>query len=129
MSYDFHGTWDKGNFAKLNAPIVDCHSRQCNKPFDIDTCLSQYLAGGVPKEKIVLGLAFYGRALQLTQAVDPADAPVPGPGTKIVAGRRHHMAGDSMPCALWTHNWLNACSFWPLMSARYTRHPSHVYVR
>ena len=74
MSYDFYG----GGFssvAKLNAPIVDCHSRTCGKPFDISTGLAEYMAAGVPAGKIVLGLGTYGRTFALKS---PGGNPAPG---------------------------------------------------
>jgi len=70
---------DSPKIAKLNAPMVDCHSRACGKPFDIETGVAEYLAAGVPANKIVLGLATYGRTFRLTPpATSSADAPPPG---------------------------------------------------
>lgn len=77
MTYDYYG----GKFssiAKLNAPMVDCHSRACGKPFDIDAGVSEYLDAGVPPEKLVLGLATYGRTFTLAKAAGSAGAPPPG---------------------------------------------------
>lgn len=74
MSYDFYGG-SFSNINKLNAPIVDCQSRACGKPFDISSGLQDYLAAGVPASKLVLGLATYGRTYGLNQ---PGGNPAPG---------------------------------------------------
>ena len=82
MAYDFYGGgWSP--VAKLNAPIRDCHSRWCGKPFDIESGLQQYLDAGVPPSKLVLGLGTYGRTFTLTSpSKDPA------PGTAAARGAR-----------------------------------------
>lgn len=55
MAYDFYGG-GFSNINKLNAPIVDCQSRACGRPFDISTGLQEFIAGGIPPNKLVLGL-------------------------------------------------------------------------
>jgi chitinase len=63
MAYDFHGGWDK--LTHFNAPLYpikddparDVQSRHLNA----DAAVKTYLAGGVPAEKLVLGVPFYGR--------------------------------------------------------------------
>lgn len=74
MSYDFYGG-SFSNINKLNAPIVDCQSRACGKPFDISSGLQDYLAAGIPADKLVLGLATYGRTYALNT---PGGNPEPG---------------------------------------------------
>lgn len=88
MSYDFYGG-GFSNIAKLNAPIVDCQSRACGKPFDIDTGLKQYTAAGVPTNKIVLGLGTYGRTFRLAQ---PGGNPPPGAAATTGGHRRPRLA-------------------------------------
>jgi len=56
MTYDLHGPWD----AK-----TDHHSAlygNFGDPLVVDAAINTYLAGGVPKSKLVMGVPFYGQA-------------------------------------------------------------------
>ncbi len=59
MTYDFHGTWDTSTnfqsnlYASFKDPSVPAVST--------DGAVQAYLQAGVPAEKIVVGLPFYGR--------------------------------------------------------------------
>jgi len=62
MAYDYYGGWSS---------TTGHHSNLYNNPQDplwggwsTDQALNAYLAAGVPPEKIMLGIAFYGRAFQ-----------------------------------------------------------------
>ena len=65
MTYDMHGTWD--NYADHNAPLK-------RRPFDTgatqnlhsDGALSAWITQGVPANKIIFGIPFYGRNFQLS---------------------------------------------------------------
>jgi chitinase len=71
MTYDIHGGWEsKTNF---NTPWYD------GSGVDIQTALNYYLGKGVPKEKLNLGLAAYGRSWTL--ASTPAPGTMPGIGS------------------------------------------------
>jgi chitinase len=58
MAYDIHGTWD--SLTGLNAPLF----RDPNSAFAWDTGVSDsvqlYLSSGVPADKLVMGVPFYG---------------------------------------------------------------------
>ncbi|MDR2808195.1 MAG: hypothetical protein LBB43_04210 [Spirochaetaceae bacterium] len=58
MAYDYYGGWSAstGHIANLHTNPADPGERSTAQVLDI------YLNAGVPAEKIVLGLAFYGRA-------------------------------------------------------------------
>jgi chitinase len=62
MTYDFHGSWDaRSNF---NSPLYrasDDPGGEANSKLNCDAAISAYLAGGVPAEKLVMGVPFYGR--------------------------------------------------------------------
>ncbi|KAL4962959.1 glycoside hydrolase family 18 protein [Aspergillus stella-maris] len=62
MSYDLHGTWDKGN--KWVGEYLNAHTNLT----EITTALDLLWRNDIPPEKVVLGLAFYGRAFTV---VDP----------------------------------------------------------
>jgi chitinase len=63
MTYDFHGGWDKAtNFnAPLYAASNDPASSAFSRKLNADATIKIYLAAGVPPEKIVMGVPFYGR--------------------------------------------------------------------
>lgn len=59
MSYDFHGGWD--NVTGHNAPMVRSNGDPSPVGFSVTEAVETYLARGVPAEKLVLGVPFYGR--------------------------------------------------------------------
>lgn len=79
MTYDFHGTWDgqTGLQANLYLPA--------GRPEDIsvDSVMTYYLAQGVPANKLVMGMPFYGRGWtgvtnEQRGLFQPATGPAPG---------------------------------------------------
>lgn len=52
MTYDYHGGWE--NVMGANAPLT-------GEEVSIDTTIAAYLKAGVPKEKLVMGMATYAR--------------------------------------------------------------------
>lgn len=54
MTYDIHGTWE--DLADLNAPLYDDYG----KTWSVDKAVQAYLDAGVPAEKVVMGVPFYG---------------------------------------------------------------------
>jgi chitinase len=67
MTYDYHGAWDnKTNFhaplyASPDDPSEDSVART---QFNVDQAVQGFLSKGVPPEKIVVGIPFYGRGWQ-----------------------------------------------------------------
>ena len=64
MAYDFHGGWDA--ITGLNAPLYasstdPSEDEVIRKKFNVDSAVQIYLAAGVPAEKLVVGVPFYGR--------------------------------------------------------------------
>ena len=60
MAYDFAGSWsEKTNF---NAPLFSPPDDPAGPSNNGDAAMKAYLAGGVPPDKIVLGVPFYARA-------------------------------------------------------------------
>ena len=58
MAYDFHGTWEKST--KLNAPLFRTPNDPADTGLNVDAALQAYTFEGVPPQKIVLGIPFYG---------------------------------------------------------------------
>jgi chitinase len=57
MAYDFHGPWDtRTNFqSNLHTSVKDWSQPR----YGIDTVVKGYLAAGLPKNKLVVGMPFY----------------------------------------------------------------------
>jgi len=58
MCYDYHGAWDRRT--NHNAPIR-------GGSLSVQHSVDYFLREGVPPEKLVLGVPFYGRTFLLTQ--------------------------------------------------------------
>ncbi|WHY64935.1 glycosyl hydrolase family 18 protein [Neobacillus sp. SuZ13] len=58
MTYDFHGSWD--TLTGMNAPLYrDPESRFSE--FSVQDAVQTYINSGVPANKLVMGIPFYGR--------------------------------------------------------------------
>lgn len=75
MTYEFYGAWDSitGHAAPLCPAVGDPHGENYNASGGV----LQWLAKGMPREKINLGLPYYGSAFQHLQDEGPNKA-VPG---------------------------------------------------
>mmetsp|Transcript_23079 Transcript_23079/g.46713 ORF Transcript_23079/g.46713 Transcript_23079/m.46713 type:complete len:1317 (+) Transcript_23079:171-4121(+) len=78
MTYDFHGSWSETTGA--NAPLYN--QGWGPEHFSVHECVNNWLAGGGPRDKINIGLPFYGRsfltATGMNQPHDGADKTVWG---------------------------------------------------
>jgi len=67
MTYDYHGAWD--NYTGHNSPLYgrweEGFTGHPNKDFDAYDTVDWYISKGCPKEKIVMGMATYGRGWSL----------------------------------------------------------------
>jgi chitinase len=80
MSYDYHGAFDDPNTmgTGVNAPLLE--DSVPNGTFDIKHTVESYLKANIPKEKIVLGMATYGRTYVISDRTDGYGKPFSGPG-------------------------------------------------
>jgi len=76
MTYDFNGAWAK--YTGMNAPLTGDTSPS---NWYIAKAVDQWLAGGIPKEKLILGMPSYGRSFGKVPDPRPAGA-ADGPGPK-----------------------------------------------
>lgn len=84
MSYDLHGVWDAKDVYIGN--IVQAHTNLT----EIKQTIGLFQRVGVPLDRIVLGLGFYGRSFQLSDASCarpgcPFNGPAPGGGNDAVS--------------------------------------------
>ena len=61
MTYDFHGSWEATT--NFNAPLYAASddSNPEDAALNTDAAMKAYLAAGIPAEKLVVGVPFYGR--------------------------------------------------------------------
>jgi chitinase len=60
MTYDYHGDWEtQSNF---NAPLYADPQDPSNANSNIDATVNAFLKAGVPANKLVVGIPFYGRS-------------------------------------------------------------------
>ncbi|XP_050394217.1 acidic mammalian chitinase [Patella vulgata] len=77
MFYELHGTWD--NIAKHHAPLFG--SSNDGDGLVIDTLINGWIKMGVTKNKLVLGVPFYGKTYKLADASKSGEgAVITGPG-------------------------------------------------
>jgi chitinase len=62
MTYDIHGTWEPK--ADFNAPLLDDNG----KTYSVDKGIQAYLNAGVPADKLVMGVPFYGYKYNVTSS-------------------------------------------------------------
>jgi chitinase len=58
MTYDLHGTWD--NITNFNAPLYQEINDPGDSSLNVDAVVQDYLEAGIPADKLVMGVPFYG---------------------------------------------------------------------
>jgi len=86
MTYDFHGAWDA--ITNFNSPLFKSSTDPSpdlvmRNKFNVDAAVQAYLAAGIPPEKLVIGVPFYGRGWQGVPDINhglyqPATGAAPG---------------------------------------------------
>jgi GH18 family chitinase len=83
MGYDFHGSWDSAT--NFNAPLFKTAADPADAGLNVDAAVQTYLSAGVPANKLVLGVPFYGRGWEAVAETDHGlyqSAGGPAPGTR-----------------------------------------------
>ncbi len=64
MAYDMHGAWDATGPTNFQAPLYASPADSSPEParrYSIDATVAGFLKTGVPADKVVMGIPFYGR--------------------------------------------------------------------
>jgi chitinase len=61
MCYDMHGGWDVHGPTNFHAPLYSSDNDPSTLKTSCDQTMNDYLKGGVPADKLVMGIPFYGR--------------------------------------------------------------------
>lgn len=78
MAYDYSGSWSDA--AGHNSNLYNSTEVPAATPYSGDKAVSDYIAAGVPADKIILGMPLYGRSFTETDGLgEPFDGV--GPGT------------------------------------------------
>ena len=59
---DFHGSWDANT--GVNSPLYDQSTTDPEPGWSVDGCVKNWESRGAPKDKLNIGLAFYGRSFR-----------------------------------------------------------------
>jgi chitinase len=76
MTYDFHGSWEAKTghntpvYKNDNETATDIAPTFIKSKYNANAAIQAYIAGGVPRSKIVMGLALYGHGWQGVTSTD-----------------------------------------------------------
>lgn len=68
MTYDIHGEWDR--ITGMNAPLNRDPESGFTWEWSVQDAVETYITSGVPANKLVMGLPFYGRVFNLVNNVN-----------------------------------------------------------
>ena len=68
MSYDYNGPWPGSITTNFNAPLFRADGDTADPKFNIHSSVTALLENGLPRNKLVVGMSFYGRGFS---SVDP----------------------------------------------------------
>ena len=81
MTYDYFGAWNPQGPTAPNAPLT-AYPGIPQQGFNAEDAINKFIAKGVPANKILLGVGFYGRGWTgVTQSAPGGTATGPAPGT------------------------------------------------
>lgn len=65
MTYDIHGPWD--TYSDFNSPLYDNYNESYQYKVSIDSSVKMWLNAGLPADKLVVGIPFYGYSYTLAR--------------------------------------------------------------
>ncbi|MGJ7919016.1 glycosyl hydrolase family 18 protein [Neobacillus sp. LXY-4] len=68
MTYDMHGSWD--SITGMNAPLFRDPQTAFFSEWTVQDAVQTYLSHGVPTNKLVMGMPFYGRAYNQVNSIN-----------------------------------------------------------
>jgi chitinase len=68
MTYDIHGSWD--SITGFNAPLYRDPGSRFSWDWSVNDAVLTYINGGVPAQKLIMGLPLYGRAYNQVTNID-----------------------------------------------------------
>lgn len=92
MTYDFAGAWE--NNAYHNSPLYSSTLQAGS----IDNSMKHYIALGVPKSKLMIGMAFYGYTMNTADMYQKLS-------NKVVPALSYIIADSLRHSPDWTYNW------------------------
>ena len=112
MSYDFHGSWDKKT--GHNSPLRSRKDEsEDDKRLSSDWSVRLFMTLGVPLEKLILGIPFYGRTFTLKSEnmtnfdAETIDNGVPGEYTREAGFLSLFEICKYLKISNWTREWSN----------------------
>ncbi|MGP4081082.1 glycoside hydrolase family 18 protein [Pseudalkalibacillus sp. R45] len=82
MTYDIHGEWDE--LTGMNAPLKQDPESGYHNDLSVEIAVETFINNGVPADKLVMGLPFYGRMFkQVNNANNGLYQPFTGGGNSI----------------------------------------------
>src|SRR4029079_9826353 len=97
MAYDFFGTWDAQGPTAPHSPLSSYPGIPI-QGFDSDTAIQHLKSKGVPSNKILLVIGFYGRGWTgVTQAAPGGTATGAAPGTYEAGNEDYKVLKNSCP--------------------------------
>ncbi len=100
MTYDFHGGWENktGHNANLNTSEFDDNEQMIS----IQLAVEQHINAGIPANKIILGVPFYGR---WWKGVNPENNGLYKASTGITGSYNYKAISDSLNSDVFTSYW------------------------
>jgi chitinase len=68
MTYDIHGFWD--TYTDFNAPLYNSSENSPQLKWSVDSSINAWANAGFPKEKLVMGVPFYGYIFKAVENVN-----------------------------------------------------------
>lgn len=65
MTYDIHGPWDK--YSDFNSPLYNNGDKSPQYKISIDSSVEAWLKAGLPADKLIIGLPFYGYSYRVSK--------------------------------------------------------------